>query len=159
MPQTGIAVTTDAAYWNLDTPGYSEIYKIWTDASINLKSVKWINYYPNIHFSSEIITTVAEFLNVQVHRAWVSRIDPGYFAPWHWDVDDNEADYLIKGTPVRFSCFICNHSVGQVFIVNDKYYHTMPQGTIIKWNNYKDWHCGINGGLVPKFMLHILAYV
>lgn len=156
--QNGVSVTTDKDRWDLVTPEYLEIEDIWINANINPSSIKWINYYPDVHFSNELINTVANFLNVKIHRAWISRIDPGYLAPWHWDVDDNEAEYLSKGTPIRYSIFITPASMGHVLIVNNKYYHSMPHGSIIKWDNYKDWHCGINGGLIPKFMLHLLAY-
>ena len=156
--QEGVSVTTDPKRWNLDTPGYNEIYKLWSEANFNPNSIKWINYYPETHYDKEIESNIAESLNIGVHRSWISRIDPGYYAPWHWDVDDNEEKFLTKGNILRFSCFIKEPSMGHVFILGDKYLYDMPQGTIIKWDNYKEWHCGINGGLKPKYMMHIIGY-
>ena len=48
--------------------------------------------------------------------------------------------------------------MGHIFILNDDYHFNKPAGTVIKWNTYKDWHAGINGGLGPKFMFHIIGY-
>jgi len=155
--QQGVSITADPSKWNLDTPGYTDIYKIWQDSKFNPNAIKWINFYPEQHYSKEIIDNLAEGLNIRVLRSWISKIEPGYFAPWHWDVDDNEEEYLQGGDIVRYSVFIEPPAMGHVFIINDDYYFNMPQGKIVKWNNYKDWHCGINGGLKPKYMLHILG--
>jgi hypothetical protein len=32
LTQEGVAVTTDPSRWNLDTPGYNEIYALWQQA-------------------------------------------------------------------------------------------------------------------------------
>ncbi len=156
--QEGVSITTDPSRWNLNTHGYSEIYQLWQKANFNPNSIKWINYYPEIHYDKSIETELCNSLGIVAHRSWISRIDPGYYAPWHWDVDDNEQLYLSKGQIVRYSCFIEEPSMGHVFILGDKYLYNIPQGTIVKWDNYKEWHCGMNGGLVPKYMLHILGY-
>jgi hypothetical protein len=156
--QEGVAVTTDPSRWNLDTPGYNEIYSMWKKANFNPTAIKWINYYPGKHFDQSIVDTVAESLNVGVHRSWISRIDPGFFAPWHWDVDDNEAEYLKKGAIYRYSCFIEKPAHGHIFIVGDDYYYNQPQGRLLKWGNYKEWHSGINAGMTPKYMFHLLCY-
>lgn len=155
--QDGVSITADPSKWNLDTPGYTDIYKIWQDAKFNPNAIKWINYYPDTHYAQEIINELAQGLHLRVLRSWISKIEPGYFAPWHWDVDDNEEEYLQGGDIVRYSIFIEPPAMGHVFIINDDYYFNMLQGKIVKWKNYKDWHCGINGGLKPKYMLHILG--
>jgi hypothetical protein len=156
--QKGIDITVDQSKWDLDTPGYTDVYEIWKKANFNSNSIKWINYYPGKHYDQHIVDDLANYLRVKTIRSWISRIDPGYFAPWHWDIDDKEKEYLSKGTLSRFSCFIEPPSMGHIFILGDQYYFNMPQGTLIKWNDYKEWHCGINGGLTPKFMFHLLAY-
>ena len=158
LVQPGVEVTTDPTRWNLDTAGYSEIYTMWKDANFNMSAIKWTNYYPCKHFNNNVVKQIAEHLNVNIYRSWISRIDPGFFAPWHWDVDDSEEEYLQKGNPVRYSCFIEEPAHGHIFIVGDNYYYNQPHGTLIKWNNYKDWHSGINAGMTPKYMFHLLAY-
>jgi hypothetical protein len=155
----GIPVTTDLSRWNLETTGYSEIYKMWQNAKFNPNSIKWINYYPDTHFDVDLVNDVAFYLRLTgVHRAWISRVDPGYYAPWHWDVDDNESTYLEKGQIKRYSVMLDKPAIGHVFILGEDYLYNTPVGAIFKWNNYKEWHAGINAGLTPKFMLHILGY-
>ncbi len=155
----GVEVTTNPEYWNLDTPGYSEIYKMWQDANFNKNSIKWTNYYPGTHFAQELVDDVAFYLRLTgVHRSWISRVDSGFIAPWHWDVDDNESAYLEKGPIKRYSVIMGNPTLGHIFILGDDYIYNVPWGSIFKWNNYKEWHSGINAGMCPKFMFHIIGY-
>lgn len=153
----GKDITIDPNKWNLDTPGYEEIYKIWHDANFNVSAIKWTNFYPGENFSNDIDKKLCEHLEVNYLRSWISRVDPGYFAPWHWDVDDNEDDYLKLGTPRRFSCFITPPSLGHIFILGKDYFFNTKQGSLYEWNNYKEWHAGINAGFQPKFIYHLLA--
>ena len=157
--QNGNTITTDPDKWNLDTSEYSNIYQMWKDAKFNPNSIKWINYYPNKHYEQDLIDNIQSYLRLSgIHRSWISRVDPGYYAPWHWDIDDNEDLYLQKGTPIRYSIMIGESYPGQIFIIGQDYIYNCPQGSIFKWNNYKEWHCGINASMVPKYMLHLLAY-
>lgn len=155
----GVPVTTDPSRWNLDTPGYTEIYQMWQTANFNSTAIKWTNYYPEQHFPQSIIDDIATYLRLDgVHRAWISRVDPGYFAPWHWDVDDNEPKYLEKGEIKRYSVMLDEPVHGHIFVLGNDYLFETPRGAVFKWNNYKDWHSGINAGMTPKYMLHILGY-
>jgi hypothetical protein len=157
--QEGTTVSTDLARWNTDTDGYTDIYKMWQAARFNANAIKWTNYYPNIHYPESIVTGIERYLRLTgVHRSWISRVDPGYYSPWHWDVDDNEADYLTKGPIKRYSIMLGEPTMGHIFVIGDDYLYNSPQGAIFKWNNYKDWHTGINAGMTPKYMLHILGY-
>ena len=159
LPDEGVEVTTDPTRWKLDTPGYTEIYKMWQDANFNIASIKWTNYYPEKHFSKTIIDDIASYLRLNgVHRSWISRVDPGYFAPLHWDVDDNEDEYMKHGEIFRYSILLGEPTHGHIFILGDDYIFEAPRGSIFKWKNYKDWHSGINAGMKPKFMLHFLGY-
>ncbi len=158
LEKEGSAVTTDPSRWNTDTTGYNEIYAMWKNANFNSDSIKWINYYPRVHFDQSLVDDIADYLNVNVHRAWISRIDPGYFAPKHWDVDDNENEYLLKGDISRYSILMGDPTHGHIFILGDDYLFNCPKGSIFKWNNHRDWHSGINAGMVPKFMFHLIAY-
>jgi hypothetical protein len=157
--QQGSAVTADFDRWNLDTPGYLEIYKLWNDANFNTNSIKWINYYPDQHFNQSLVDDVSFYLRLNgVHRSWISKIDPGYYAPWHWDVDDNEQEYLKKGEIKRYSVMLSPPTIGHIFIVGEDYIYNCPIGSIFKWNNYKEWHAGINAGMTPHYMLHVIGY-
>ena len=155
----GVSVTTDPSRWNMETSGYAEIYQMWKEANFNPASIKWTNYYPGQHYEQDLVDDVALYLRLNgVHRSWISRVDPGYFAPWHWDVDDHEQEYLDKGPIKRYSIMLNDPTVGHVFILGSDYLYNSPAGSIFKWNNYKEWHAGINAGMKPKFMLHILGY-
>lgn len=159
VDQEGSAVTTDPSRWNLDTPGYNEIFKSWKEANFNSAAIKWINYYPDTHFSNDVVQVVADTFGLTgVHRSWISRIDPGYMAPWHWDVDDNEEEYLKCGPILRYTVIIKPFANGHVFILGNDYYYNLPQHSIIKWDNHREWHSGINAGMEPNWMFHILGY-
>lgn len=156
--QLGTAITPDPKIWNLENPEYKKIYEMWQDANFNNASIKWINYYPNLNFSEDVTNSVAKYLRINVHRSWISRIDPGYYAPWHWDIDEDEKEYLSKGQPKRYSIMMNPPSMGHILILGKDYIFDVPQGAIFKWYNYKNWHSGINAGLTPYYMLHILGY-
>lgn len=155
----GSTVSTDPARWNSENTQYSVIEKMWKDNNVNPDSIKWTNYYPGKDFDSKIVDEVAKYLRLEgVHRSWISRVDPGYYAARHWDIDDHEQEYLAKGPIKRYSVFLNKPTIGHVFILEDEYLYNMAQGSIVKWNNHNMWHTGINGGLSPKYMLHILGY-
>lgn len=163
--QEGTSITLDPKRWNLENEEYSKILKMWNDANFNKDSIKWINYYPSKHFPSTVDEEVCKYLRLDgIHRSWISRVDPGYYAPWHWDIDDNEQEYLKKGEIKRYSIFmsgdnlLLGSSLGHIFILGTDYLYQCPEGAIFKWNNYNEWHAGINAGLKPKFMYHILGY-
>jgi hypothetical protein len=155
----GETVSTDASRWNMENLEYSKIHNMWKEAQFNEAAMKWTNYYPGKHFSEDIVNAVASELNLVVFRSWISRVDPGFFAPWHWDVDDHEEEYLKVAPIVRYSCFITPPQMGHIFILGDAYYFKQPQGTLLRWNTYRDWHTGINAGLKPKFMFHIVGHL
>lgn len=154
----GSIVTVDPARWNLDNPGYNEIFSIWKKANFNLNSIKWTNYYPEIHFSKDVVNQQLEYLKIKkVHRAWISKIDPGFMAPWHWDVDEGEEEYLKHGPITRYTVLIEQMAPGHILIVGNDHYFNKPKDTIIKWSNYREWHSGINAGMSPSYMFHILG--
>jgi hypothetical protein len=154
----GTAITADKSKWNLSTPGYLEIYKTWEAARFNMSSIKWTNYYPTVDYPESVDNEICEQLGINKLRAWISRIDPGFMAPWHWDVDDNEQQYLNLGEIQRYSYFISKPSNGQMFQLGSTYYCNQAQGTLVKWEDYKQWHAGVNAGTEPKFMYHIMGY-
>jgi hypothetical protein len=150
----GCVVTVDPARWNIKNPEYAEILKLWKDNNFNTASVKWTNYYD----TKELESKIAQELSITPLRSWISCVEPGYMTGYHYDIDDNEQDYLKLGEVKRFSVFISPPKTGQIFILDDNYYYNQPQGTIISWMNYREWHNGINGSLSNKYMFHLLGY-
>jgi len=154
----GVRISNDPSIWDLSNPKYLDIKTRWDDPKFNANSIEWINYYPEIDFSKTITNQISDFLSVKPHRSWISRINPGYFAPWHWDVDDHEDQYLKYGEILRYNIFISNPTPGQIFILENNYYFDQEQGTILKWKNHRQWHCGINASFVPKYMFNLVCY-
>lgn len=155
----GNTVSVDPERWNLGNPEYRKILDIWKNANFNLSSIKWTNYYPGIHFSSDVEKNVSEYIGFRhVHRSWISKIDPGFMAPWHWDVDDNEDEYLRNGPIIRYTVMIEDMAHGHILIVGDEHYYNQKQNTTIKWQNHREWHSGINAGMTPNYLFHILGY-
>lgn len=150
----GKVVTVDPARWKMDNPEYKEMLDLWKSKNFNTASVRWINYYD----TSDIETKVAEKLNITPLRSWISCVEPGYMTGYHYDIDDNEQEYLKHGTLKRYSIFISEPVVGHLFILGKEYFHSNMQGTVVKWSNYREWHNGINGGLANKYMFHIIGY-
>jgi len=156
--QEGDSVTTDPTRWHLDTPGYTDIFSMWKNGNFNPAAIKWTNYYPNDHFDNNVTKQVCKYLRITPHRSWISRIDPGFIAPWHWDVDDNEAEYLKQGEILRYSIFIEESAPGQILILGEDYLFNQKEGAIVKWNSPREWHCGINASMKPALMFHVLGY-
>jgi hypothetical protein len=150
----GKVVTVDPARWNMSNPEYAEMLKLWKDNNFNTDSVKWTNYYD----TKDLEKQISEQVGVTALRSWISCVEPGYMTGYHYDIDDNEAEYLKHGEIKRYSVFISESSVGQVFILGNEYHYNKPQGTVLEWNNYREWHNGINGSLSNKFMFHLIGY-
>ena len=150
----GKVVTVDPNNWNMDNPEYQKILDLWKSKKFNTASVKWTNYYT----TKDIETEIAKNLNITPLRSWISCVEPGYMTGYHYDVDDNEQEYLKHGILKRYTIFASQPSLGHVFILGNDYFYNKPQGTILKWGNHQEWHNGINGGLSNKYMFHLLGY-
>lgn len=150
----GSIVTVDPARWKMSNPEYVKMLELWREKNFNTDSVRWINYYDTRIIEDEI----SDELNIKVLRSWISCVEPGYMTGYHYDIDDNEGEYLKNGKLQRYSIFISEPDIGHLFILNKEYYFNKPQGTILKWDNHKDWHNGINGGFTNKYMFHVLGY-
>jgi hypothetical protein len=150
----GKVVTVDPARWKTSNPEYKEMLDLWTTNKFNTDSVKWTNYYA----TKDIEEVIANELNIKPLRSWISCVEPGYMTGYHYDIDDNEQEYLKYGSLKRYSIFISEPTVGQIFILGKEYFYNKPQGTVLKWSNYREWHNGINGSFSNKYMFHLLGY-
>jgi hypothetical protein len=150
----GKVVTVDPARWNMGNPEYAEMLKLWKDSNFNTDSVKWTNYYD----TTDIEKNLASQFLITPLRSWISCIEPGYMTGYHYDIDDNEGEYIKLGKIKRFSVFVSKPSVGHLFIMGSNYYYNMEQGAVLAWPKYREWHNGINGSLANKYMFHIIGY-
>jgi len=150
----GRVVTVDPARWDMNNPEYKQMLDLWKDSNFNTDSVKWTNFYN----TKDIEKDLSEQLGIIPLRSWISCVEPGYMTGYHYDIDDNEKEYLKHGKLKRYSVFISQPSVGQLFVLGHEYHYNKPQGTILEWNNHREWHNGINGSLSKKYMFHLIGY-
>jgi hypothetical protein len=139
-------------------PHFVEIMKQLESAKYDFSSVDWIDYYPRVHFDNTCVDEFSKLVDHEICRAWISRVDPGKNAPWHWDVDNQETEFLKLGKLKRWTCFITEPKVGHSLIIGNKGFYNEPAGTIYEWPNYREWHCAANCGLEPQFLFHCLGY-
>jgi hypothetical protein len=132
-------------------PGLDEVTDLWNKAGYG-PTVSWDMFYPGDHFDINIVKQFAEWVNIPSYtNAWVSRVHPGYFAPQHWDVQDDEP---LPDT-VRYHVHMSRPQFGHIFIAEDKCLYNQEQGATYKWSSRKAWHAGTNCGLVPKYIFNI----
>lgn len=136
---------------------YQNLFQLWDSCNFNYNSAKWINYYAK-DYGNDVEKIFERIVKAKHVRSWISRIDPGYCAPWHWDIDNNENEYLKLGKLRRFTCFIGNSHPGHVSIINNTCMHLEKEGNIYEWSNYREWHAGVNAGTISKFQYNYLGY-
>jgi hypothetical protein len=141
--------------WNLNNPHYMKIYDQWKENNFNMQAVKWTNYYPEQF--PKITEQISDIMGIQPLRSWISKIDPGYYAPWHFDVDEEEELYASKNAD-RYSCFISQPKLGHVTIIGDELFSNTATGTFIKWNDRLAWHTSMCACMSPNYMFHLIAY-
>lgn len=137
---------------------FNEIINMWKQAGYDKSgTVEWVNYYPGKDFNKQVVTDFEELVGYTCAKAWISKIRPGMYAPYHWDIDDHEEEYLKQGELKRWSVIVSNSQKGQVFILEDKLFHLEEQGTVIDWPTHRAWHGGGNCSFEPKYMFHFLG--
>jgi hypothetical protein len=134
------------------------IFKIYREVKYPLSIALWKNYYPDIHFDREICNKIVNFLNEKDFvAAWVSQIDPGYTAPWHWDVNSIETDWHKQGTIGRFSAVISDTDPGHASVIGKSIIHMGKPGDMYQWPDHRSWHSGMNSGLTSKYQFNIIT--
>lgn len=116
-------------------------------------SVRFEHFYPGLDFDQSIADNFGKFVNATPKMIWVSKIMPGYCAPWHWDIIEHENEYRKEGEVVRFHCHLSKPKPGHVFMIENKAFYMEEQGNTYQWNDLRAWHAGSNVGLEPKWLL------
>lgn len=137
---------------------FDEIINLWRQANYTPQQIEWINFYPGKDFDEAVINEFFGHTNLTMARAWISKLRPGKSAPWHKDIDDDIEKYQEKGELTRYSVYLNKPAYGQVLTIKDKTYYMVPQGTLIKWDHYMDWHGASNCGFEDQYLLHFLGY-
>jgi hypothetical protein len=140
-------------------PLYSDSFELWDRAMFNYDSVLWENFYPGIHYQSNIASDLESLLGVRHIRSWVSKINPGCCTPWHYDIDDHEQEYLRLGNLKRFIVTVNDPAPGHVFMIENEYLQNYRAGDLFLWKDYKAYHAGMNAGLTPKYLYNFLSYI
>lgn len=143
--------------------GFSDMNKMWQDAGYTYDDpcIEWINYFPEEHFDGNISNIFRDLVNVKMQpfMVWISKIKPCRMAPWHFDAHKH-IDYVMSiGKPIRYVCYIGKPADGHVSIVKDHFVYKPEQGSVYLWDNYNDFHCGLNGGLSDKYMFNYWGYI
>lgn len=156
--QEGEARTYGVDFYKNVDGRFNEIINLWQTAGYDKAgTVEWINFYPGKHFDQSIVDEFATQVGLECAKAWVSCVRPGRYAPYHWDIDDQEEEYLEKGSLVRYTTNVSNPQLGQVFIVENHVIHNEPQGYTYKWPSHRAWHAGGNCSFKPKYMFNFLG--
>jgi hypothetical protein len=141
-------------------PGLTKIADMWEHAGYSTLdkggTVSWDMFLPGPSFDQSIVEQFADYIGLStIHNCWISRVNPGYVAPIHWDVNDNEVQLSTEPDKLRWHCHIGKSEFGHIFIVDDKCLYNQLQGATYQWSSRKLWHAGTNCGTVPKYILNI----
>ena len=136
---------------------YREVIELWDKAGYDLSQIEWYDYYPGTHVDIEIERKFAELINVIPRRTFISEVYPGRCVPYHWDVEDNEKEWLAQGDLVRYVCFMDKPQFGHIFILEDEMFYNVEQHRVYQWDHYKNWHAGTNCGSEPYYLFHMLG--
>lgn len=119
-------------------------------------TVQWDMFFPGTHFDHSVVDKFLEFYEIKEYNsAWISRVNPGKFAPIHWDVNDDEDYYLSIPDKLRYHAHISKPSFGHIFVVENEILYGKEQGDVFQWDSRRYWHSGMNCGLVPKYQFNL----
>jgi hypothetical protein len=139
-------------------PGIDDLGAMWIAAGHKTVeeggSARWDMFLPKVNFDEEIAFKFARWVGLDDYtNCWISRILPGHMAPWHWDVTDDE-NTLKNKEHDRYHCHIGEPDPAHVLIVEGQCLHNQKQGSVYKWPSRQSWHCGLNGGMKPKYLFN-----
>ncbi|NBP57264.1 hypothetical protein EBU71_12170 [bacterium] len=137
---------------------YREVIQLWDKAGYELEKIEWYDYYPGTHFDINVQNIFSKIVNAIPRRVFVSELWPGRLVPYHWDVEDNEKEWLLEGDLKRWTVFMDKPQDGHVFLLEDHdAFYDVPQHGIWEWDHYKNWHAGANCGYEPYYLFHFLG--
>jgi hypothetical protein len=139
---------------------FEKMNSTWKAAGyLDLNNFLYTIHKPEIDFDNSYISKLGESLNVTPLNVWISSLTPGCCVPYHTDLEQNEDKWSKQGTLVRYTVFIDDPKIGHIFLINEDCFHMIERGSIFKWNNWKEYHIGMNCGLERKYMLHIVGVI
>lgn len=137
---------------------FEKMNSTWKKAGyLDLNNFVYTIYRPDTDFDNLHISKISESLNITPLNVWISSLTPGCCVPYHTDLEQNEDQWSTLGTLVRYTVFIDEPKIGHIFLIDEDCFHMTERGSIFKWNNWKEYHIGMNCGLERKYMLHIVG--
>ena len=147
-------------------PAVAEIRDAWLAAGYIASSSRnsplaWEAWYSGVHFDSTIPDILCKELDITaIDVSMVTRLIPGRFAPWHWDIRNQEtmARFESYNKPIiRVHIHMNEPEPGHVFIIDEHCFYNEEQGSMYKWPNWRAFHGGANCGLKPKYQFSIIG--
>lgn len=147
-------------------PAVAEVRDLWLDAGYVANSSKdnplaWEAWYSGVHFDSSITDILCKELKITpIDVSMVTRLIPGRFAPWHWDIRNQETIDKFNSYNkeiVRVHIHMNSPEPGHVFQIDDHVFYNEEQGSMYKWPTWMSWHGGANCGLKPKYQYSIIG--
>lgn len=148
-------------------PNVIKLADSWKTAGYNLddkskeSAFAWEAWYSGVHFDNEIQNKICDYLNIKpIDVSMVTRISPGRFAPWHWDIRDEQTidRFLSYNKPiVRIHIHMNRPEPGHVFVVGSHCFYNEEQGSIYKWPSWNEYHAGANCGIIDKYQYSIIG--
>ena len=136
---------------------YRGIISTWQKAGYDLTQIEWWDYYPGEHFDIKVQHVFEQMFSITPRRVFISEVMPGQCVPYHYDVEDKEAEWLEQGGLVRYVCFIDKPQFGHVLILEDECLYNVKTHEVYKWDNYRSFHAGTNCGTTPYYLFHFLG--
>lgn len=147
-------------------PAVAEVRDLWLNAGYVANSSRdnplaWEAWYSGVHFDSAVPDVLCKELGIKpIDVSMVTRLIPGRFAPWHWDIRDQETieKFESYNKPiVRVHIHMNKPEPGHVFVIDDHTFYAEEQGSMYKWPDWKSWHAGGNCGLKSKYQFSIIG--
>lgn len=124
-------------------------------------SLEFISYTRENGYSKDLDKRIGKLLGCKVFLSWVSKVNPGKCVAPH--IDDEEIYFANSKHPkeklVRYHIHVSKPSMGAAFFIGDDAYHAEEQGSVYQWPAIDSIHCGMNAGVKPKFLYHVLGVI
>jgi hypothetical protein len=144
-----------------------EIASAWATAGYPMTNTSsnsplaWEAWYSGVHFDQTIQDKICDLLGITpIDVSMVTRLIPGRFAPWHWDIRNSETieRFSSYGKPIiRVHIHMTRPQPGHVFVIGNHCFYNEEQGSMYKWVNWQDYHAGANCGLGAKYQFSIIG--
>lgn len=130
--------------------GVDKMADLWEEAGYG-NNASWDFFFPEVNFDKQIVLDFAKWAGVKKYtNAWISRVNPGHVAPWHWDAT-NDIKTLSKPTKMRLHCHMQAPQNGHCLFVEKHSFYREKKGSVYRWSSRNLWHGAINCGIKPMY--------